>query len=63
MFLRVFKKLKQRVIWKWEDDHLAGKPDNVMIGKWLPQNDILGTFEVVFSSTEVISLIFNNLVN
>lgn len=39
--LRVFGKLKQRVLWKWEDDELPGKPDNVMIGKWLPQDDIL----------------------
>ena len=26
---------------KWESDHLDGKPDNVFIGKWLPQDDIL----------------------
>ena len=40
-FLEIFGKLKQRVLWKWEDDKLAGKPDNVMIGKWLPQDDVL----------------------
>ena len=39
--LSTFSKLKQRVIWKWESDFLPGKPDNVMIGKWLPQDDIL----------------------
>lgn len=42
IFLNVFKKLKQRVIWKWEDDKLADKPANVLISNWLPQNDILG---------------------
>lgn len=26
---------------KWESDELDGKPDNVMISKWLPQDDIL----------------------
>ena len=29
------------MLWKWEDDNLPGKPDNVMIGKWLPQDDVL----------------------
>jgi len=26
---------------KWETDTLDGKPENVLIGKWLPQDDIL----------------------
>jgi UDP:flavonoid glycosyltransferase YjiC (YdhE family) len=26
---------------KWESDVLEGKPDNVLVGKWLPQDDIL----------------------
>lgn len=26
---------------KWESDELTGKPDNVFIGKWLPQDGIL----------------------
>ncbi|XP_070500716.1 uncharacterized protein [Chironomus tepperi] len=41
IILKVFSKLKQRVIMKWESDVLPGKPDNVLISKWLPQNDIL----------------------
>lgn len=40
--LNVFRKLKQKVIWKFEDDLLPDKPDNLKISKWLPQNDILG---------------------
>ncbi|XP_067012380.2 UDP-glucosyltransferase 2 isoform X2 [Anabrus simplex] len=40
-FLNTFAKLKQKVLWKWEDDTLPGVPDNVRIGKWMPQNDIL----------------------
>ncbi|XP_018325088.1 UDP-glucuronosyltransferase 1-3 isoform X1 [Agrilus planipennis] len=40
MFLRVFKRLPQRVLWKWESD-MPGKPDNIMIQRWMPQYDIL----------------------
>lgn len=39
--LAVFAQLKQRVVMKWEADTLEGKPENVFIGKWLPQDDIL----------------------
>lgn len=39
--LTVFKNVKQRVIWKWETETMEGKPDNVFLGKWLPQQDIL----------------------
>ena len=41
ILINTFSKLKQRVIWKWESDVMPGKPDNVLIGKWLPQDDIL----------------------
>ncbi|KAH8404802.1 hypothetical protein KR222_003851, partial [Zaprionus bogoriensis] len=38
----VLSKLKQRVIWKWEDlDKTPGKSDNILYLKWLPQDDIL----------------------
>lgn len=40
VFLNKFKRIKQKVIWKFEAN-LPNKPDNVIIGKWLPQNDIL----------------------
>ncbi|GAB0093836.1 hypothetical protein DMENIID0001_090180 [Sergentomyia squamirostris] len=39
--LKAFSKLPMKVMWKWEDDYLPGKPDNVLIRKWFPQNDIL----------------------
>lgn len=38
---RTFSKLKQRVIWKFEDDTITGLPSNVKIWKWLPQDDLL----------------------
>lgn len=41
-FLHVFSTLKQRVLWKWEDDTVDDLPTNVKIMKWLPQRDILG---------------------
>lgn len=42
-----FKKLKQRVLWKYEDDSLADIPSNVMIRKWMPQNDVLAHPNVI----------------
>ena len=42
MFLEVFSKLKQKVLWKWETEKMDGLPKNVMLSKWLPQQDVLG---------------------
>lgn len=36
-----FSKLKELVIWKFENDSLIGLPKNVMVSKWLPQSDLL----------------------
>ncbi|CAG9860221.1 unnamed protein product [Phyllotreta striolata] len=33
--------LPYKVIWKWEDDYLPDQPINVLVRKWLPQQDIL----------------------
>ncbi|CAG9767338.1 unnamed protein product [Ceutorhynchus assimilis] len=41
MFANVFGKLKEKVLWKFEDEHVAGMPDNVLTKSWLPQKDIL----------------------
>ncbi|XP_030745756.1 UDP-glucuronosyltransferase 2B13-like [Sitophilus oryzae] len=40
-FVGAFARLRQRVLWKWENDTMPDKPDNVMIYKWMPQFDIL----------------------
>ncbi|XP_030377797.1 UDP-glucuronosyltransferase 1-1-like [Scaptodrosophila lebanonensis] len=38
----VLSKLKQRVVWKWENlDKTPGKSSNILFSKWLPQDDIL----------------------
>lgn len=41
VFLDVFSNIDQRVIWKWDQD-IPNLPKNVMLGHWLPQQDILG---------------------
>lgn len=40
MILQAFGMLKQRVIWKFEDESIK-VPPNVLVKKWLPQDDIL----------------------
>ncbi|XP_045473130.1 UDP-glycosyltransferase UGT5-like [Harmonia axyridis] len=39
--LRVFAKLKVKILWKWEDETLPGQPANVKLSKWFPQQEIL----------------------
>jgi len=48
-FLKVFAKLPQKVLWKWETETMEGKPDNVMLIKWAPQFDILCKLAFMFS--------------
>ena len=38
-------KLKQRVLWKWENDTIPNQPPNVFIRKWMPQREILCEFK------------------
>lgn len=42
MILEVFSELPYKILWKFENDELEGKPANVKISKWLPQQDLLG---------------------
>ena len=41
-FIRVFSKLPQRVVWKWEAEVPPNIPANIKMVKWLPQQDLLG---------------------
>lgn len=41
IFLKVFSGLKQKVIWKFENEKIPNLPKNVMIKKWVEQNDLL----------------------
>lgn len=69
-FLRVFSNLKQKVIWKYEEN-LPEKSDNILIDKWLPQSDILahpnvklfithggllGITEAIFNAVPIIAI-------
>jgi hypothetical protein len=62
ILLNTFSKLKEKVLWKWEEDILPGKPPNVHIAKWLPQQDVLAhpnlklfiTHGGLLSTTEII---------
>ncbi|KAG5672609.1 hypothetical protein PVAND_002724 [Polypedilum vanderplanki] len=71
IFVRVFSKLKQKVIWKYENETLPNKPDNVMISPWIPQRDILahpnvkmfishggllGTNEAIFEAVPILGI-------
>lgn len=40
-FKEAFSKIQQRVIWKFEKP-LQGLSSNVMIAKWIPQQDLIG---------------------
>lgn len=42
-FTRVFSRLKQTIIWKAEPGQMEDIPNNVVLRKWLPQQDLLGT--------------------
>ncbi|CAG9767336.1 unnamed protein product [Ceutorhynchus assimilis] len=41
MLFNVFTKLKQKVLWKFEDENVTGMPDNALVKSWMPQQDIL----------------------
>ncbi len=36
-----FSKLEQNIIWKWDGSDMKDLPPNVMLTKWVPQQDIL----------------------
>jgi len=40
--MKALGKLKEKVLMKWESDSMEGKPDNMMVKSFLPQQDLLG---------------------
>uniref|UniRef100_A0A0A9W8L6 UDP-glucuronosyltransferase n=1 Tax=Lygus hesperus TaxID=30085 RepID=A0A0A9W8L6_LYGHE len=40
-FSNVFRRMKQKVLWKWEAEDFPDKPPNVLTSKWFPQQDVL----------------------
>ena len=51
MFLNVFSKIPQRVVWKWEDQPLENLPPNILMVDWLPQIDLLGILVLILLKT------------
>jgi len=41
LFLEGLGELPYKILWKFENEELQNKPDNVMIQKWVPQADVL----------------------
>ncbi|KAF5289139.1 hypothetical protein FQR65_LT02029 [Abscondita terminalis] len=41
IFLNLFSRLKQTVLWKWECPTLPNKTSNIFVRSWFPQQDIL----------------------
>lgn len=50
-FIKSFGMLKQKVLWKYEDESITDLPPNVKISKWLPQSDILAHKNIVLFIT------------
>ncbi|KAJ8890519.1 hypothetical protein PR048_010028 [Dryococelus australis] len=42
-----------KVLWKWESNSLPGQPSNVIVGKWMPQRDILDLKQVLNTGLEM----------
>jgi len=43
VFVEALGEIPQRVLWKYDVPNIGKLPNNVKIGKWFPQRDILGT--------------------
>lgn len=41
VFLDTFRQIKHPVIWKWDEESIPNLPENVILSKWLPQQDLL----------------------
>ncbi|XP_017775520.1 PREDICTED: UDP-glucuronosyltransferase 2B33-like [Nicrophorus vespilloides] len=41
VIMKTFANLPYKILWKFESESLPGKPDNVKLHKWVPQQDVL----------------------
>lgn len=41
VFMETFAQLTHPIIWKWDEDSIPNLPENVILRKWLPQQDLL----------------------
>lgn len=44
VLVRAFSKLPYDILFKWDNEELPGRSDNVKISKWLPQSDLLSMY-------------------
>lgn len=59
--INVFSKLKQIVLWKYENQSIVNKPRNLLTGSWFPQNDILGKYFRLNFALYFFSLCFQHI--
>lgn len=43
-FQKAFSKLPYKVLWKWENETMPEKPNNIHIRHWMPQYEVLSKF-------------------
>lgn len=62
VFQNVFAHLPQRIIWQWENPRQnITMPQNILLSRWLPQQDLLGTstaielVKIVLSTANTVS--------
>jgi glucuronosyltransferase len=56
--LNAFSSFKYKFLWKYDGDLPAKVPNNVILQKWLPQNDIIGNkMTMVFITNGKIKLL------
>ena len=53
IIVQALSKLPYKVLWKYEDDSLGEIPENIMIRKWMPQQDVLGAYSHTISNAYV----------
>jgi len=39
---KAFSKFDQRIVWKWETELMQDKSENILLKKWVDQQDVLG---------------------
>lgn len=42
VFIKTFTYLPYKILWRFENEHIPERPDNVLISKWTSQQGILG---------------------
>lgn len=52
-FIRVFSKLPQRVVWKWEGEIPKNVSPNIKMVSWLPQQDLLGNTSLTIEQLNI----------